>query len=335
MGVFMMINALGFSGAIQAAESVTPPNPINSVTLAARVLEKTWGNTHYKVIGACQWVKGFPPSIQTTPAIEQYLPDLVVTVSNRPGKNPWSEVGIAYENPVAMDGYQTIFSSLTGMPFDVADGSSQMSAQHLNEERTRIVHVIGSPAGIYRLPLVTHKPETRFGKPYYSSHADAVSDRTEAAEIAYMLKHPTLLAGHDIGTFSNHWGHEVPRLMRVTQPSRFRASVVAAMHAADIVTNEEGLHVAQYTTNKCGKNCVVSNVIYDPQHKNVIWQEVYPKNRNINPGDKKDFGVIDDAAGRGNYVFVIWRKYQGCVQPSNPTYRLMAARPRVGKPKKR
>ena len=329
-----MINAL-FAGPIQAAESVNPPNPLNSVTLAARVLEKTWGNTHYKVIGACQWAKGFPPSTQTTPAIEQFLPDLVVTVSNQPGKNPWSEAGLAYENDSVMAGFQTLFSRATGMPFDVADVSGQMSAQHLNEERTRIVHVIGSPAGLYRLPSVTHKPETRFGTPYYSSHADAVSDRTEAGEIAYMATHPMLLVGHDIGTFEHHWGHEIPRLMRVTQPSRFRASVVAAMHAADIVTNEKGLHVAQYTSNNCGKNCVIANVIYDPKQERVIWQEVYPNNRNIKPGDPNDFGEADDKAGRGNYVFVIWRKYRGCVKPSNPSARLVFSSPHVGKPQKR
>ena len=123
--------------------------------------------------------------------------------------------------------------------------------------------------------------------------------------------------------------------MRVTQPSRFRASVVAAMHAADIVTNTNGLHVAQYTTNQCGRHCVVSNVVYDPNHKKVIWQEVYPNNRNINPGDSSDFGEADDKAGRGNYVFVIWRKYRGCVKPTNPSYRLVFASPRVGKPEKR
>lgn len=314
------------------AENVKPPNPINTATLMARVLEKTVQNSHYRVIGACLWAKKFPPGVETGPAIEQYLPDLVVTVSNRAGSNPWQEVGLVYENQAALKSYQAAFRQTMGTVFDVGDGSSQSSPQHINEERTRILSVIGSPAGLYRLPKITHKPETRFGKPYYSSLADAVSDRTEYGEIIYMATHPNLLFGHDIGKFSNHWGHESPRLMRVTQPSRFRASVVAAMHAADIVTNKPSLHVVQPTSNSCGPNCVASNVIYDPKHVRVLWQEIYPNNRMIEPGNSSDFGVADDAKGNGNYVFVIWRKYRGCIKHSG---KLIQGLPNVGKPQKR
>ena len=333
-GVFMMTSLLWLGCVKQSCawESTKPPSPLNSLTLAARVLEKTIENTHYKPIGACQWVTGFPPSTETGLAIEQYLPDLVVTVSNQAGANPWAEIGLAYENPVALKGFQSIFLKATGFTFDIADSSGQISAQHLNEDRMRLVQVIGSPANLYRLPKVSHKPETTFGKPYYSSLADAVMDRTEAAEQAYMVTHPQLLIGHEIGTFLNHWGQEVPRFMHVTQPSRFRASVVAAMHAADIVTNQSGLHVAQHTSNQCGKNCVISNVIYDPQQTRVIWQEVYPNNRNIHPGDSHDFGVDDDKQGNGNYVFVLWRKYRGCVKQKG---RLVVSYPHVGKPQKR
>lgn len=325
MLIFMAINTA-------QAEDVKPPHPINTVTLTARVLEKTLHNTHYRIIGACLWAKQLPPRIETGPAIEQYLPDLVVTVSNQPGANPWVEAGLMYEHPLAIKGYQAVFIQAIGMPFDVGDGSNQVNPQHINEERTRIVSVFGSPTSLYRLPNITHKPETRFVKPYYSSLADAVSDRTESGEIAYMATHPSLLIGHEIGTSTNHWGHEIPRLMHVTQPSRFRASVVAAMHAADIVTNLQSLHVAIPTKNSCGPNCVVANVIYDPKHERVLWQEVYPNNRMIEPGNPADFGAADDLKGHGNYVFVIWRKYRGCVAQDG---KLMHGFPNVGKPQKR
>lgn len=314
------------------AEDVKPPHPINIAQITARVLKMTMQNTHYHVIGACIWTKPFPPSIATEPAIEQYLPDLIVTVSNQPGANPWLEAGLIYENPLMIKGYQATFMQAMGLPFDGSDSSGQLNPQHLNEERRRIVSVIGSPASLYRVPKITHKPETRFAKPYYSSMADAVSDRTEAGEIAYMATHPNLLIGHEIGTLTNHWGQEIPRLMQVTQPSRFRASVVAAMHAADIVTNKQSLHVALPTNNECGPNCVVSNVIYDPKHEHVLWQEVYPKNRMIDPGSPNDFGEADDLKGNGNYVFVIWRKYRGCVKQNG---KLMHGFPNVGKPQKR
>lgn len=59
---------------------------------------------------------------------------------------------------------------------------------------------------------------------------------------------------------------------------------------------------------------MIANVIFDPKREKVIWQEVYPNNRNIKPGDADDFGVSDEKSGNGNYVFVIWRKYRGCIQ---------------------
>lgn len=324
-----------FAGSAFADESLKPPHPISSFGIATRVIEKTFSNSHYKIIGSCTWaVGGLPPKLVEIPAVEQFIPDLIVTVANRPETNPWIEANALFENAASRTLYQKTYKLATGSYLGFGDDSGQINSMHMDDERTRIVDVIGSPAGLYRLPAVTHQPETRFGYPYYLSEADAVSDRTELAEIAYMATHPNLLFNHDIGSQSDIWGHEIPRLMRVTQPSRFRASVVAAMHAADIVTNKNSLHVTQSTSNSCGKNCIVSNVIFDPERKRVIWQEVYPNNRNINPADASDLGIDDDQAGNGNYVFVVWRKYRGCVRHKGKYFPALSF-PKVGKPQKR
>lgn len=318
-----------------AMADTAPPKTITSFGIAERVLEKTFKNTHYKVIGSCTWtVDTFPPKVITTPALEQFLPDFVVTVSNRPGENPWLEARTLFDNPTAQKLYQKAYEKSTGFLLDFGEGSNQTNSMHMNDERSRLVNVIGSPPGLYNLPYVSHKPETHFGVPYYLTEADAVMDRTEAAEMLYMTTHPHLLINHEIGTMTYTWGPEIPRLMRVTQPYNFRASVVAAMHAADIVTNHNKLHITKSTKNSCGDNCVVANVIYDPEQKNIIWQEVYPNNRNILPGDPTDFGVEDDLKGNGNYVFVVWRKYRGCVRAQGELVKFLT-HPKVGQPKKR
>ncbi len=313
-----------------SAENLNPPKHLNSVTLGAEVLKRTIENSHYKIIGSCVWTRGL--NVEPGLSIEQFLPDLVVTVSNTPGNNPWKEAELLYENKTILKTYQTAFQKALGFYFDVADTSGQISNQHLNEERMRIVNVIGSPANLYRLPKVTHKPETLFGKLYYSSLADAVSDRTERGELAYMATHPSLLLTGFIGAPLNHWGFELPRLMHITQPSRFRASMVAAMHAADIVTNQFSAHISHFTTNSCGSNCVVANVIYDPKQTRIIWQEVYPNNRNIIPGQSTPFEALDDKDGNGNYIFVIWRQYRGCIKQKG---KLSWSSPQVGHPQKR
>ena len=321
--------------ALFAQESVEPPNPISSFTIATKVISKIFKNSHYKVIGSCTWAEGkFPPKLVPVPSVEQFIPDLIVTVANRPETNPWIEAKVLFENPASQALYQQTYKLATGSALGFGNNAGQINSMHINDYRTRIVDVIGSPAGLYRFPYLSHKPETKFGFPYYISEADAVSDRTEIAEVAYMATHPQLLFNHDIGGQGHIWGHEVPRLMRVTHPSRFRASVVAAMHAADIVTNKNSLHVTQSTSNACGKNCVVSNVIFDPKRERVIWQEVYPKNRNINLNDSSDMGIEDEKLGNGNYVFVVWRKYRGCIAHEGKLVNALSF-PKVGQPQKR
>lgn len=328
-----MINLLA-SSTLFAEESIQPPNPITSIGIAINVLSHLFTNTHYRLIGSCTWAQGFPPKLVVLPAIEQFLPDLIVTVANKPDTNPWIEANLLFENKAAQAIYQQTYKLAIGSPLGFGENAGQFNPMHGNDDRTRVVDVIGGPAGFYQMPFMSHEPETHFGYPYFLSEADAVTDRTEVAEIFYMLTHPHLLLNHDIGSFNQSWGHEIPRLMRVTQPSRFRASVVAAMHAADIVTNNNSLHVTQSTSNSCGPNCVVANVIFDPKQKKVIWQEVYPKNRNINPANDDDVGIGDDKAGNGNYVFVVWRKYRGCIQHKGK-YISNLSFPKVGQPQKR
>lgn len=318
-----------------ALESTNPPHSMNSFTIAARVLQKLLHNSHYKIIGSCTWrTNHFPPKIVVTPSIEQFIPDLVITVSNKPEENPWLEVRFLYENSTSRTLYQKAYKAATGFELGFGNDSGQITNLHINDERTRVVNVIGSPGDFYHFPFLSHKAETGFGVPYYLAEADAVMDRTEAAEIFYMGTHPYLLINHEIGTATHSWGPEIPRLMRVTHPYNFRASVITAMHAVDIVTNENPLHITKSTTNSCGENCVVANAIYDPKNTKVIWQEIYPINRNINPGDPDDFGLDDEKAGNGNYVFVLWRKYRGCVQHKGKLVKSLTF-PKVGKPQKR
>ena len=184
-----------------AGESIKPPHPISTFGIATRVISKTLTNSHYKIIGNCTWAVGhYPPTLVETPAIEQFLPDLIVTVANSPDTNPWIEAGALFENKANTALYQSTYRLATGYSLGFGDDSGQSSIMHLNDERTRVVNVIGSPAGFYRLPKLSHQAETLFATPYYLSEADAVPDRTEIAEMAYIATHPNLLFNHDIGS---------------------------------------------------------------------------------------------------------------------------------------
>ncbi len=111
------------------------------------------------------------------------------------------------------------------------------------------------------------------------------------------------------------------QIMLILNGYDFIASVVIALRAADIVTNKNALHIVHSTHDSCGKNCAVANVIEETGHAHAIWQEVYPNDRQIHLGAPNSatgtpLGQADEQAGHGNYVFVLWRHYRGCVQDS-------------------
>ena len=97
-----------------------------------------------------------------TAAVEQFLPDLIVTVSHKPEENPWIEARTLYENKASRKAYQQAYKLATGMDLGFGDDSSQTTSLHGNDERTRVVDVIGSPAAFYRFPFFISYIRNRF-----------------------------------------------------------------------------------------------------------------------------------------------------------------------------
>ncbi len=300
---------------VSLGDEVHSPSSTNSAKIAASVFKKI-KNSHYKAVGGCVFVTGgMFPHVHGTVEIEQFLPDLVVVIYNTKDSNPYKEEKLLYNNKLAEKGYQKAFKKLMG--YDLGEGAT--TANQLNgmagDDLERYVEVVGSPMNLFNFPFLIHRADSSPLLPYYLSKLDGFLERTGLGEVE-MLKHPNLYLHSPIGTLAHRWGNEIPRSMRVENPYRFRASVVAAMHAADIATNSNNLHIpmANKLSNSCGQNCVVANVTFDPTQQKVIWQEVFPLNRNIVPGAMDDYGFEDEEKGHGNYVFVVWRKYQGCIQ---------------------
>jgi len=308
------------SQSVIAEESVMPPSSTNSIDMNIKVSKHIVKYTHYKFLGFCFWLEFKPlPKMKTTLAVEHFTPDLAVAVYNRPTSNPWKEASYFYENKVALAGYNQAYKLQTGNDLGFGEMSHQRPKMHINETRARIVDVIGSPTLFSNMGLgVLISPVTNAYAPYYLSQMDAFLDRSEAAEVANILLKPWLLFNHNISTIGEDWGPEFPRLMTVSHPSRFKSSLVAAMHAADIATNGGGVHVTPsgIVPNSCGKKCTVAPVIFDKEQKSILWQEVYPKDRLLTPGKSQSYETEDDKKGNGNYVYVIWRKYKGCIQHS-------------------
>lgn len=265
----------------------------------------------------CLWwrtgLHGVEPYV--TPAYDEYQPDLLVVVTHGKGQNPWSEMRLL--EPALFKAGDSAAKPFFHAP--LGDGRQQRT-RHNVSYYTKTVAVMGHPlASLAHLnPLWLRFDTTPFVM-YYHSRMDGVASRSGVAEA---LRPDTYALTHPVGNpLLNHWGYAFPRTFTVQASSDYKASLLAALHGADIATNHHALHLANGTNNRCGHACAVKNVIeeQDSQHPHAIWQEIYPNNRVVTLGEDdsqqvQPLGKADALKGEGNYIFSVWRHYRGCKQ---------------------
>lgn len=298
-----------------------PPSHITSLQVVEKGYSHYFKYSHFKIIGICVWwhCHGiFHCGFSTTMELDQYIPDLLVSVYNANSDNPWWEGNTFYDR-VSYFGGNNAMKAATGHNLGYGDTSMQQSgSDRINGLRTKAVDVVGSPMLLFHLPFISLRKDPSAYVPYYLSDLDTVSDRLDFAEA---IRPETYnIFGNYIGkNFVDHWGYEFPRAMTVDNANDYKASIMAALHAADLVTNRNDLHVTKSVSDSCGKNCAVSNVIEESKDGHEIWEEVYPNDKHIQLGEDdslspSELGSDDDQKGHGNYVFMIWRHYRGCIQ---------------------
>lgn len=311
-----------FCVATRAVADTAPPTLITTPEIVAKVAAHYGEYTHYTVIGECQWqsISHGVPMTYTTQELDEYLPDLIVTVFNQSGDNPWWEAATLLD-PAADATATAMILASTGYVMGNGHTAAQSGNLHADHMVMKEVDVVGNPAMSFQFPYVSLKADTEPFMPYYQSSLD-LGGRSGTAE--WMRPESLDPIHYYIGPdFYNHWGYEFPRSMSVNIDNDYKASVVIALHAVDLVTNKNTLHTIQSTKDSCGNHCAVANVIEEMNEEHAIWQEVYPNDRHLYLGEDDStqldsLGQADEAAGNGNYVFVVWRHYQGCVQaPGN------------------
>lgn len=317
--IFLLSFAVVLPIPLSANSTAGPPKYINVTQIISAQVGHYTEYSNYKVIGICTWLHFDPfPSVTVTAEVEEYKPDFIVTVYNEDGDDPWIEAKEMID-PIAKSLGSSLLKSIPGFStFEMTQGNvSEIAAPyHYDNLRTKVVDVIGNPMDLIQLPFGDLRTNTSAYVPYYQSDLDVLGT-LGVADITlpeswnpmkyYIGKGP-----------EDHWSYEFPRSMSIDADNDFKASVVAALHAADIVTNHNSFHTVKSVDNSCGVNCAVSNVIEETDDKNEKWQEIYPENKHIILGQNDimgtSLGASDDIEGNGNYVFAVWRHYRGCVQ---------------------
>ncbi len=285
----------------------------NSAEIIADTLAGLPACLHYEIKGTCFWLNA-TGAIITTPYIQHYLPDAVVSVFNEPGDNPWLEINTTLD--IASAEAQTgLISALTGMIV----GGGQHSFHQPMEQHVyfKEVDIIGNPA----LPTLPTTPVLLPTAaiplmPYFQSMLDSVLWRGFPP---LAIPEQTMALGedvvHTIGKGATVWGGTYPFEGKVITGNDQKAAAVIAQRASQMLTavNSWG-HVHQSLPTVCGTECQAA--IIQDNNNQTQFQWIYPTLETSCHvfGYSSDYGEHVKTPAHGAYVWVLWRKYRGCVQ---------------------
>lgn len=303
--IFLSINTVVFAN-----------SDISTVQITTATLAAFPNCSHYRIVGLCFWQDEWYESPTSTLKLDQYVPDVAITVYHNHEDNPWDYPHL-FIDPGAYKLGEVQLHHYTGV--DLGYGHQSQNSQRDIDNHFHEVDIIGNPALIFlnRLGIILTSAATPFAY-YYSSLADAYAWRFPLLEKLYP---GSLVPGlHEVGTLLLHdWGPVYPRNGFVTQPDDAKAAAVIAHRAADIVTHFGQPHLYYSLSNSCGDHCDIQ--YFKENNDDAQFQMVYPIEEhecmvfgNSDITSPQPWGTEAAQKGDGRYVWILWRHYHGCVQ---------------------
>lgn len=288
---------------------------VNSATITLATMKALPHCIHYRIRGVCYWANWLGV-INTTSYIEQYLPDVVISVFEKPDDNQWTEINATLDQ-AGQVAEKEIVSSLTGLK----EGEGQHSFSNVHEQNVffKEVDVIGNPA-LATLPSEGFLPSTATPlMPYYQSMLDSAMWRgLPQARMSIVEETYAAMADltHHLGTGVIDWGGVYPHEGKVATSNDAKAAAVVAQRAGDLITSSNFAylsgHIYHGLSNQCGEACDASPI--QENSSKTQFQMIYP----VEEDDCDYFGKIADYGNdietktHGNYVWIVWRFYSGC-----------------------
>jgi integrating conjugative element protein (TIGR03756 family) len=310
---------LGLSAFAQAATLSTP----RIVAETARAIPAC---LHWRPIGTCFWLRcnlgGC--SVRTSLKVGHYRPDLVVSVYNVLGQNPWTAIRgtLGQAQRAAATG---LLGRLLPVPVDSAGNRTEGSFGHrdhknlLFRETDAIGHPLGALADVVDEVGLLCPSETTAFVPYFQSALDALAWREAVPESFYPA---SLIPGlREIGTWPlQTWGSVHPRTGWTTQAEEPKAAAINAQRAGDIVTRRDQPHVYRPVVETDASSLKIwsPGPLREKDPATGTWQMLLPEPEH----SCAVFGVDDRASltgwgggkvdPEGDYVWNLWRPYQCC-----------------------
>lgn len=320
---YIKLTAIAWLVGISAFSEITTAQPhITTATLIRATAQALPHCLHYRIKGACYWwVKdgafGHP---EVTLKVAHYIPDVVVSVFDRPGDNPLLEANYFYDKP-AYKLAKKLIKAFTGLK--LGDGRHSFANAHDTQVRFKEVSIIGNPAAHMLGKDITISPNAIAFMPYFNSFLDVMSWRFGTEMLYPDSWNPW---AHPIGKtriknqYGNSWGHLYPRDGFVVAANDAIASAVIAQRAVDIITKRYQPHAYRYLKRRCGSHCKAAAVKENDRQSQ--WQRLFPVESHQCHVFGGKHGSEDHLATqtKGRYVWILWRYYEGCIPAKGGKY---------------
>lgn len=259
-----------------------------------------------EVSGICIWMTcvltacEFDYSVKT----KHNIPEVIVTAYPLVGQSPWTDTA-SYAGPTS---------------FAEEGGSSTEGGTTNREQQLRFKNsdVIGSPGAYIYLALAEEtdyfcEPEVYGYQPYFLSTND-YNWRDPTAETGWTISNATAAIKKEGATF----GGLFPRHGFVNQSHDYKASLVAAKRAADIVRQDYQPHV--YWPITASETSFEQGHWPPGENTKFLWQQLVPEVEDCTrlPDIDDSTSVGDPYASRLNVqkgnAWQLWRSYSCCTE---------------------
>jgi integrating conjugative element protein (TIGR03756 family) len=287
--------------------------------LASSIADNSCHN--YCITGACVSIKCsiFGCDLTTSVRVKHHNPDLVISVYDESGDNPFVEAGLIYDS-IEENGLSLLIKSITnigaGGNGHRTEGGNVYADQSLRyKEATAVGNPLATFSEIFSAADLFCPSEATPLVPYFSSSLDAITWRLGIPEYLYLAN---LLPGARVvgNGFTQQWGPVWPRTGFIVQKDDVKASAVVAQRVANIVTRSGQPHV-YVGLNGNGYNRTWLPGEAKENSKSALWQMLAPKSDNqCYSFGRNDVFSTPWSQGRtsedNSYAYSLWRPYECC-----------------------
>ncbi|MGS2722126.1 TIGR03756 family integrating conjugative element protein [Porticoccus sp. GXU_MW_L64] len=306
------------SNGATAAEA--EPTTINTTDIISSLsLDSSCLN--YCITGVCVWLRCTIAGcdIETSIRVGHNNPDLVVSVFDKPGDNPWQEAQSLYGRLEAQ-----LTGSLVGVFHDAeaggghgTEGGNSSTDQSLRfKEVTAVGHPLSSLTDFIGSTGYFCPSEAESFIPYFSSAFDSLTWRLGTPEYLYLQN---LLPGRRVIGEGIHqqWGAVWPRTGFVKQKDDAKAAAVAAQRAGNVVTQNSQPHIYNPLDGNNYNRTWLPGEMVENDPTTGVWQMLAPKQDDTCYvfGENDVFRTswsTDRQSDDNRYVFSLWRPYECC-----------------------